>query len=160
MRPRGQRTAALLLLPLMLPIGAEGAKPPSPTIEALAFLAGSWKGKVGGKPFSAYYSTPEGGKVLSYSVLTKGTVSFHEFELFEARRGHLILTPYPGGKPRPEFRATEVAPGRAVFDNPKKDFPTRIEYRSEGRTLRITLSDPHGGQDRTVVYLLERSHTP
>ena len=122
----------------------EGGQSP---VSGLAFLAGNWAGPMWGGEFRTYYSTPDGGRVLSYSELRHGEkVSYHEFEKFEQRGDRLVFTPFPGGKPAVELTLTELDEDakKAVFENPEKDFPTRIVYHrvAEDR-LVITLSDPH-----------------
>ena len=136
------------------------ARVPDPA-QTLDFLAGTWQGDKWGGIFVAYYSTPVGGKVLSYSELIKdGKVSFHEFEKFETIDSQLTLTPYPGGRPAPIFTETKVEPKRVVFENPEKDFPTRITYEQvSAESLRITLDDPHHAGGKTDVFELKRPST-
>ena len=46
----------------------------------------------------------------------------------------------------------------AVFENPAKDWPTRITYqRAAADRLVITLSDPHGTSDKVERFDLQRS---
>lgn len=125
----------------------------------LAFLAGSWHGEMWGGMFHAYYSTPDGGKVLSHSRLMKdGKVAFYEFEVFEGVDGKTQLTPHPGGKPAASFHLVKREGKTATFENPKKDFPTRIVYERVGDdALHITLSDPYGKSDKTEAFKLKRS---
>ena len=80
---------------------AEPKDPGSPpqTLESLKFLAGSWQGPwPGAGDFVAHYSTPEHGKILSYSELQReGKRLFYEFEKFEVVDGVVTYTPFPGG---------------------------------------------------------------
>ncbi|MHC5064464.1 MAG: DUF6265 family protein [Planctomycetota bacterium] len=129
-------------------------------IAEMSFLAGSWQGEAMGGEFHAYYSTPEGGKVLSYSELKHGDeVVFHEFEKFEEREDALVFCPFPGGKPAVELEMTEIdeAEKKVVFENPDKDFPTMMVYqRVADDRLVITLSDPHGESEKVEVFDLKR----
>lgn len=157
-------TAAAIALTLVLPLGGPATATVGPTpeqsIAAMAFLSGAWVGQAWGGEFHAYYSTPDGGKVLSYSELSvDGKVVYHEFERFEARRGEVVFTPFPKGKPANELRLLEidVVGGRVVFENPDKDFPTRIVYhRVSSDNLVIMLSDPYGGSDKIEKFDLRR----
>ncbi len=129
-------------------------------LQAMEFLAGTWVGQVGGGQFTAHYTSPASGKLLSYSVLKRdGAVVFYEFELFEVVGETVVFTPHPGGKPAVQLRLSELDLGnqRVVFENPGKDFPTRIEYHqtSEDR-LVITLSDPHHDDPRVQTFDLSR----
>jgi hypothetical protein len=132
---------------------------PNP-IDKLSWLAGSWSGEMWGGRFEAYYSTPEGGKILSHSKLfTDGQEAFFEFELFEQAADMVSLTPFPGGKRADgfELESYDREQRLAVFENPDKDYPTRITYQrvSEDR-LEIVLSDPHGGTEKSDRFSLER----
>lgn len=138
----------------------EKAETPAQVLARMAWVSGSWEGSMWGGTFRAYYSTPEGGKILSHSELLKeGKVVFHEFEVFEVAGDVLHYQPYPGGKKAGGFRLTECKPGskKATFENPKKDFPTRIVFhRASADQLVVTLSDPHGTSDKVEVFKLAR----
>ncbi len=147
---KNQNAWTVLVIALMFSARAlSQSPPPERAVAALDFLAGSWSGSVQGGEFVAYYATPEGGKVLSYSELRKdGEVAFFEFEKFDIQGGHVVFTPYPGGKPAIPLKLAELDAERrrAVFENPEKDFPTRIVYhRVSPDNLVITLSNAHGG---------------
>lgn len=133
-------------------------------IADLHFLAGEWRGPMWGGVFEAYYTTPEGGRVLSHSRLLRGEkVAFHEFEVFHTVDGVPTLQPYPGGKPATALRLTKVEAEerRATFENPDKDYPTRIVYhRVADDRLVITLDDPHGGGEKREVFDLRRAPAP
>jgi hypothetical protein len=146
-----------LLLALLLPLPAFAEKDAPGKIDSLSWMAGKWSGAMWGGEFTATYTPPAGGKVLSFSELRKGDkVAFYEFEVFEATDAGLVFTPYPGGQRKETFKLASADATKAVFENPKKDFPTRIEYRREKDRLVITLSDPHGGGDKTEVFDLKR----
>ena len=71
----------------------------------------------------------------------------------------MVFTPFPGGKPATSLKLVDidVAGHRFVFENPDKDYPTRIVYqRVSGDNLVITLSDPHGGSDKVEKFDLRR----
>lgn len=134
----------------------------SEQISSMAWIAGDWAGDMWGGTFHAYYCTPEGGKVMSYNTLIKdGKVGFYEFEVFELdSKGRVIFRPFPGGKKlaNPLLLASCDAKARkVVFENRKKDFPTRITYhRVADDRLVITLSDPFGGSDKVETFDLRR----
>ncbi len=137
------------------------AASPQAQLAGMAWLAGSWSGSMWGGTFHAYYSTPEGGKILSHSYLVKGDKRvFYEFEVFECRSAAFHLQPYPGGKPAGGFTLTtgDAKARKAVFENPKKDYPTRIVYHRVGEDrLVITLSDPHGKSEKVERFELSRA---
>jgi hypothetical protein len=155
--------SSLLLVPLLVLAGAvsslrtpdelAAAPAPAPNLKDMAWIAGTWSGDAWGGRFVAYYSTPEGGKVLSHSRLQKdGKEAFYEFEVFDMGGDQIRLQPFPGGKRAHGFLLKELdaAARRAVFENPKKDYPTRIVYECPTPdNLVITLSDPHGKSGKT-----------
>jgi hypothetical protein len=143
---------ALALLPAVLLIhspyqparGSPYSCPPS--VSELAWLEGVWRGKV----------------VLSASKYsTNGKPAGFEFERFQEKDGHVVLTPYPDGKESPaSFRLTDFdqKTHRAVFENPKHDFPTKISYhRVAEDSLTILVSGPgKDGKESVIRYVLRR----
>jgi hypothetical protein len=159
---------ALALLPAVLLIhspyqparGSPYSCPPS--VSELAWLEGVWRGKVGTRDFEAQYTGTEGGVVLSASKYsTNGQPAGFEFERFQEKDGHVVLTPYPDGKESPaSFRLTDFdqKTHRAVFENPKHDFPTKISYhRVAEDSLTILVSGPgKDGKESVIRYELKR----
>jgi Domain of unknown function (DUF6265) len=141
-------------------LAAQSKNNPHAQIASMDWIAGSWEGPIMGGTFRAYYTTPEGGKVISYNELIKdGKTAFYEFELFRVEDGKVVFNPFPGGKKVTPLTLTECVPAemRVAFENPNKDFPTRIEYhRVAPDRLVITLADPHNKSDKTQVYDLRR----
>jgi hypothetical protein len=114
-----------------------------------------------GGDFHAHYSTPEGGLILSHSRLLKeGRESFYEFEVFGTMDDEVVwLQPFPGGNKAVGFRLKELdrEARKATFEQPEKDYPTRIVYhRTAENELVITLSDPHGDSDKVEVFKLSK----
>lgn len=152
--------------PLARPGAAQGAggpeqrATPEAVLAEMGWLAGTWSGDMWGGRFEAHYSTPEGGRILSHSRLfVEGAERYYEFEVFEPGAELVRLTPYPRGKAADGFTLSEHDPvaRKAVFENPEKDYPTRIVYqRVADDELVITLSDPHGGSEKTEVFDLRR----
>ena len=141
-----------ILLPLALLLCVPSfAEKDAAKIDSLAWLSGKWSGDMWGGEFVATYNAPAGGTLLSFSELRKGgKAAFYEFEVFEATAEGLVFTPYPGGQRKETFKLTSGEASKAVFENPEKDFPTRIEYhRKEKDRLVITLSGGGGGKTET-----------
>ncbi len=144
------------------PIRPEGTRPTSPpSIRDLAWLEGTWQGKIGERDFEARYSGADGGQVLSASKYTKeGVAAGFEFERFEELDGTLVLTPFPEGKSSVTFKLAELEPTsrRAVFENLAHDFPTRLSYqRVADNRLTILVSGPgEDGQEQVLTYSLTR----
>jgi hypothetical protein len=133
-----------------------------PSVNDLAWLEGTWRGRVGTRDFEARYSGPDGGIVLSASKYSaNGKPAGFEFERFQEKDGHVVLTPYPDGKESPAtFRLTDFdqKSRRAVFENPKHDFPTKISYqRVADDRLTILVSGPgKDGKESVIRYELRR----
>jgi hypothetical protein len=136
------------------PLDSGGTAPHASTEElaGMSWLAGAWSGAMWGGRFDAWYSSPEGGKIIGHSKLAREEREvFYEFEVFEAEGEAVVLRPFPGGKRAVTLTLSSHDPEarKAVFENPKKDYPTRIVYhRIADDNLVITLSDPHGGSDK------------
>ena len=72
-----------------------------------------------------------------------------------SRDGGLVYIAQPGGASPTEFVLTEVSPTRAVFDNPRHDYPKRIVYEiSEegGGSLTATIGFTKGGTPRRFEF--------
>jgi Domain of unknown function (DUF6265) len=146
-----------------------GSAPPTgdffepPRVSDLAWLEGVWQGRIGTRDFEARYTGPEGGLILSVSKYSvNGRAAGFEFERFEEKDGHVVLTPYPDGKASPAtFRLTDYdqKSRRAVFENPKHDFPTKISYQLVADdSLTILVSGPgKGGKENVIRYELKRA---
>lgn len=155
----------LLLTASLAPHGARARaleeQPGSSALSALGWLAGDWSADAWGGRFHAHYTSPQAGKVLSFSRLVRdGKDAYHEFEVFERVDGAVRMTPFPRGARAVALTLVEGAGGEreAVFENPDKDWPTRIVYASpDAERLVITLSDPHGGSDKVEVFDFTRA---
>ena len=119
------------------------------TIGDLSWLAGAWTGKRStGSSIEERWSPPLGGAMLatSRSVNTSGKMFAFEYLRIVERDGGLVYVAQPGGKLPTEFVLTEVSPSRAVFENPRHDYPKRIVYElsTEGE-LKATIGFTKGG---------------
>lgn len=128
--------ATLAALPGTAAPAAETKPPSEVRIEDLAWLAGHWSGEVKGAGattrFESYYTTPEGGMVLSVSkAFAGGKISWFELERFAVQDGVIKVTPHPGGKASDPFTLVEhdAAAKKAVFANPEHDYPKRLSYQ-------------------------------
>ena len=163
--PRPLRLLTLLVLVSVLvalaPLVPRERSQADRDLADMGWLAGYWAGEMWGGDFHAHYSTPEGGLILSHSRLLKeGRESFYEFEVFGPASEELVwLQPFPGGKKAVGFKLKELdrEARKATFEQPEKDFPTRMVYhRVSDDELVITLDDPHGESDKVEVFALKR----
>lgn len=140
---------------------APGDLAPEQVLKSLGWLEGRWRGPTGeGESFEAIYSSPDGGVILSINKSFAGEqVTFVEFERFEVADGKVVMTPFPDGQRACTFTLIEhdAAARRAVFANPKNDFPSRIVYeRVEQDGLRIHVEGTQGGQPMKLLLDLRR----
>ena len=116
------------------------------TISSMAWLAGAWRMSDQALSIEEHWTPAAGDAMLAVSRTVRGTrmVAFEFLRIVE-RNGGLVYIAQPNGQPPTEFVLTSVAKASATFENPKHDFPKRIQYalRADGK-LEARVSD--GGQ--------------
>lgn len=141
---------------------AEDIPMPTPavaTIGDISWLAGQWVGtRSSGSSIEERWSPPLGGAMLAVSrtVNTSGRMVAFEYLRIVERDGGLVYIAQPGGAKGTEFVLTEVGATRAVFDNPRHDYPKRIVYElsAEGG-LSATIGQLKGGTPRRYEWKRE-----
>ena len=93
---------------------------------------------------------------VSRTVNTAGKMNAFEYLRVVEREGGLVYVAQPGGAAPTEFVLTEISPQRAVFDNPRHDYPKRIVYElsAEGG-LSATIGYMKGGTPRRFDFRRE-----
>jgi hypothetical protein len=135
--------------------------PAKAAIGDLAWLAGAWVGTRGAEgtiSIEERWSPPLGGAMLAVSrTVSRGKMGAFEFLRIVERDGGLVYIAQPGGAPPTEFVLTETAGTRAVFENPRHDYPKRIVYElsAEG-VLTATIGFTKGGTPRRFAFERER----
>jgi hypothetical protein len=135
--------------------------PAKAAIGDLSWLAGAWVGtRSSGSSIEERWSPPLGGAMLAVSrtVNNSGKMSAFEYLRIVERDGGLVYIAQPGGKTPTEFVLTELGGTRAVFDNPRHDYPKRIVYElsAEGH-LSATIGFTKGGTPRRFEWKREGS---
>lgn len=136
--------------------------PAKAAIGDLEWLSGAWvgtRGMGGAISFEERWSPPLGGAMLAVSrTVSRGKMSMFEFLRIVERDGGLVYIAQPGGAPPTEFVLTELNGTRAVFDNPRHDYPKRIVYElsPEGR-LTATIGQMKGGTPRRFEFSREQA---
>ncbi len=135
--------------------------PAKAAIGDLAWLAGAWVGtRSSGSSIEERWSPPLGGAMLAVSrtVNTSSKMVAFEYLRLVERDGGLVYIAQPGGAAATEFVLTEMGPRRAVFDNPRHDYPKRIVYElsAEG-VLSATTGFTRGGTPRRFEFKREGS---
>lgn len=133
--------------------------PAKAVITDLKWLEGAWVGtRSTGSSFEERWSPAKGGAMLaiSRSVNTSGKMFAFEFLRIVEREGGLVYIAQPNGAPPTEFVLSELSAKRAVFDNPRHDYPKRIVYElsAEGG-LTATIGYAKGGSPRRFDFKRE-----
>lgn len=134
--------ALLLLLALTLPLHAQTK------IDALAWMSGHWRGTSDGWQMEEVWLAPAGGVMLGMHRDTNGAKTSFEFIRIAETAEGIVYFAQPSGKPATPFTLTEVTASRAVFENPRHDFPQRITYTlTEGRLCARVEGDKEDAQE-------------
>lgn len=143
---------------------AEDIALPTPAKAAIVdvgWIAGAWVGiRSSGSSIEERWSPPRGGAMLAVSrtINTSGKMVAFEYLRIVEREGGLVYAAQPGGTPKTEFVLTEFGPTeaggkRAVFDNPRHDYPKRIVYElSADGKLSATTGYIKGGTPRRYEF--------
>ena len=122
-------------------------------IEDLQWLAGVWtgtRGKSGTTTIEERWIPPKGGAMLATSrTVSRGRMSSFEYLRIVEKDGGLVYIAQPGGGSPTEFVCTELSSTRAVFDNPRHDYPKRIVYElADEVDLNVSIGFLKGGTPR------------
>ncbi len=133
--------------------------PAKAAIGELQWLAGAWTGRrSSGSSIEERWGPPLGGAMfgVSRTVNTSGKLVAFEYLRVVERDGGLVYIAQPGGAAPTEFVLTELGPTRAVFDNPRHDYPKRIVYEFSPETgLIATVGFTKGGTPRRFEFQRE-----
>ncbi len=132
-----------------LPLDATDAT----AIESLAWLAGHWTYAREGATNEELWLPADAGLMLGInrSVTAAGKSSFEQFRI-EERAAGVFLIAAPGGEDPTEFKLTNSAPRRAVFENPEHDFPQRILYERTGNVLSARVEGSADGKPLSLSW--------
>lgn len=132
-------------------------RPAQALIADINWLAGAWVGTRRTSSIEERWSPPRGGAMLGVSRTVRGDkmIGFEFLRIVE-RDGGLVYVAQPGGRTPTEFVLTTIDKNRAVFQNPRHDFPQQIEYkRSAGGTLTAGIGFINGGRPRLFEFKRE-----
>ena len=127
------------------------------TIADMAWLADAWVGMRDSASIEERWTPPLGGTMLGVSrtVMGGSLVGFEYLRIVE-RDGGLVYVAQAGGSPPTEFMLTELGAARAVFENPRHDFPHRIMYElSAGDSLTASIGFAKGGRPQRFGFTRE-----
>lgn len=135
--------------------------PAAAVIGDLEWLAGAWvgtRGSGGAISMEERWSPPLGGSMLGVSrTVSRGRMSAFEYLRIVERDGGLVYVAQPGGAAPTEFVLSERSATRAVFDNPRHDYPKRIVYElTADGALQATIGFLKGGSPRRFEFRREQ----
>lgn len=120
-------------------------------------LDGPWVGTRRTSSIEERWSPPLGGAMLGVSrTVKRDSMAAFEYLRVIERDGGLVYIAQPGGRPPTEFVLTELDNTRAVLENPRHDFPQRIEYETprEG-ALSASIGFVNGGRPQRFEFTRE-----
>lgn len=126
-------------------------------IDGVAWMAGAWtgtRGTAGTTTIEERWSPPKGGSMLAISrTVSRDRLSAFEFLRVLERDGGLVYIAQPNGGTATEFILTDLTATKAVFDNPRHEYPKRITYELTGEGgLTATIGQLKGGTPRKFEY--------
>ncbi len=161
---------ALLALCMALPTcaAAQTAAPPAQasanplSLEALAWLAGCWEGKVNQRDFREEW-LPLRGEIMvgaSQTAMLGKTLAW-EFLRLEPRADGIYYIPMPSGRKETLFKLTstktEADDEIFTFENVTNEFPQRIIYRrATAGQLFAHVGGQVNGEAKEVIYPYHR----
>lgn len=96
----------------------------------LSWMAGSWIAESGGNKSEEHWTHADAGSMLGVSrTIANGKTVFYEFLRIERGADGIVYHAAPKGRsPATPFTLTSSEANKAVFENPKHDFPKKITY--------------------------------
>ena len=129
------------------------------TLDDLAWLAGCWENNRAGRMAEERWTKPKGGTMLGIGQTVKDgkTIEF-EFMRIHEDKGDLFFTAKPSGQAETTFKLISYADGKAVFENPQHDFPTRVIYgKQPDGSLLARIEGVMNGQKRGIDFPFKRA---
>jgi hypothetical protein len=149
---RVMRTLKRLTLAMMAACvtGAGGAEPPA--VPDFGWLSGHWCGGSADELIEEHWLASGGDLMLGLGRTLKAgkTVSF-EFLRISHAGGITNYLAQPQGAAPTAFRLTDAGADWARFENPRHDFPRRVEYRRTTDGLHAEVAGPGQGGEELVI---------
>ncbi len=150
-------TFVLTVLALLVP--GSGNAQQKITLDDLAWLAGCWENSRAGRIGEERWTKPKGGTMLGTGQTIKDgkTVEF-EFMRIHEDKGEIFFTAKPSGQSETTFKLISNTDGKAIFENPQHDFPTRVIYgKQPDGSLLARIEGVMNGQKRGIDFPFKRA---
>lgn len=139
------------------PVAVSAQESATPSMEAVAFLAGCWR-QPGDSGLREYYAPPARNMTTGLSQFRRnGAVVDWEFHRIDAGPDGPVLTPHPRGVASVPFQPRAVEDGRIVWENLEHDFPQRIIYTRVADTLTARIEGGTGPEARGMEWRMVRA---
>ena len=130
-------------------LGGRVEQSATPTLNDLAWIAGSWAGTDRrGVEMEEHWTGPKGNSMIGvHRDVVKGRTALFEFLRIEQQKDQIVYLSMPNGRsPATAFPLKEASGTRVVFENPTHDFPQRIIYWKDGNDLRARIEGTMNGK--------------
>jgi hypothetical protein len=114
-----------------------------PPARSFAWLSGHWCAEDGGELFEEFWLPPAGNLALGVGrTVRDGVTTSHEFLRIETVSGVTQLVAMHDRQEPTAFKLSASGAGWARFENPRHDFPKRIEYRRTSSGMHAEIAGP------------------
>jgi hypothetical protein len=122
------------------------------SVEPLAWMQGSWCGKDQDQLIEETWMLPQADEAIGMSrTVQSGRQVTFEFMRIAKIEGKDTLFAQPNGEPPTMFARTDGGADWIRFENPKHDYPTRIEYRRTKTGLHAEIGGPGAENKEEVI---------
>lgn len=144
-----KQTLVIAALVVAASIAMDARRQTKPTLDALAWMAGSWSGTSRGIEMEEHWTAPKGNSMIGmHRDVGKGRTLGFEFLRIEQQGDAVVYLSMPNGRsPATPFPLKDVSGTRVVFENPAHDFPQRIIYWKDGADLRARIEGTQNGKE-------------
>ena len=138
---------------------ASMAQDQKPTINDFAWMAGCWENTTNKSSRDEIWSKAAGGTMIGLArVVANGKTSSFEFMRLHQEKDGLYFTALIPGEPETSFKLIRMDGKKAIFENPKHDFPTRIIYgQNPDGTLFARIEGKIKGKTQAVDFPFQRT---
>ena len=134
---------------ILLMITSVSAQETAPKISDLEWMAGCWvqKGKTEGSFMSERWTKPLGMMIGTNRTVKENLVKSFEYLRIEQRSDGIYYVAKPSSaKSETGFKLVSLDKEKAVFENKKHDFPTRLIYSRGGEgVMAVRVENDTGG---------------
>jgi predicted enzyme related to lactoylglutathione lyase len=132
---------------------------PQAAINDFAWLSGCWDHEQGNRQRDENWSKPAGGTMLGTGrAVVGGKTTEYEFMRIHQEADGIYFTAKPSGQPEASFKLVSLSGKRAVFENPKHDFPQRVIYsQNPDGSLVARIEGERNGQPRGIDFPFKRA---